>query len=146
MYNDLGKNISVLHRHNIRRFAVALAHYHLNSGEYGPLIFVYENPGRSQEALASHFAMTKGTVAKMLQRFENAGLIRREVNSSDRRAYCVYPTERMEEIYPELLKIRAMSNGLMMSCLTDIEKTAFAMLLKKVAAHILEYDAGGNIE
>ncbi len=139
---ELGKNISILHRHCRSFLAGHLGELKLASGDYGPLIYLCENPGVSQEALGSRFAMTKGSVSKMLQRFVNNGLVEKHASITDKRAYCLRPTPLAMEVYPRLVDLRGRWNGMMMECLTDIERTAFDMLLRKVADHILRSRTG----
>ena len=143
MAAELGKNISILHRHCRSFFAENLSELKLSGGDYGPLIYLCENPGVSQETLGSRFAMTKGGVSKMLQRFVGRGLVEKHASTTDKRAYCLRPTPRAMELYPRLVDLRNRWNGIMMECLTEIERTAFDMLLRKAAVHVLARSEGG---
>lgn len=45
----------------------------------------------TQESLARHFHFDKGAIARAARGLEEAGLIRREVDPSDRRAVRLFP-------------------------------------------------------
>jgi DNA-binding MarR family transcriptional regulator len=58
----------------------------------------------TQEALARHFHVDKGAIARAAQRLEERGLIRRETDPGDRRAVRLFLTAEGERVVPELVR------------------------------------------
>jgi DNA-binding MarR family transcriptional regulator len=54
---------------------------------YSFLLCLEKHPGISQDFLVSYFSIDKGTVARLCQKLEELGLIRRLVSDGDRRVY-----------------------------------------------------------
>ena len=65
---------------------------------YVALHFAYENQGLSQKELAELIWDNTNVVVKLVDRLEAMGLIRRELNPSDRRAFALFVTEKGEEV------------------------------------------------
>ena len=65
------------------------------------IMFVYDNPGCSQEDLVNMFGQSKGNIAKVLKKMEDEGFIKRDVNPENRRKYMLYTTEKGNELVPK---------------------------------------------
>ena len=65
------------------------------------IMFIYDNPGCSQEDLVSMFGQSKGNIAKILKKFEDDGFIKREINPQNRRKYMLTTTDKANEIHAE---------------------------------------------
>lgn len=65
------------------------------------IMFIYDNPGCSQEDLVSMFSQSKGNVAKVLKKLEDLGYVKRETNPENRRKYMLTTTEKGEELVPK---------------------------------------------
>lgn len=57
------------------------------------LVASYQNPGATLVELGSAIAVDRNTVAEMIARLVDSGLLRRERSASDRRAWSVYITD-----------------------------------------------------
>ena len=68
-------------------FAQEFAGESLTPRQKAALVTVYQNPGLSQNALADHLHMDRNTVAAMVKRMVEAGLLQRIAARSDHRAY-----------------------------------------------------------
>lgn len=69
------------------------------------LMFIFDNPGCSQEDLVNMFGQSKGNIAKILKKFEDEGYIRREINPDNRRKYMLNATEKANELIPKFREI-----------------------------------------
>ncbi len=69
------------------------------------IMFIYDNPGCSQEDLVSMFGQSKGNIAKILKKFEDDGFIKREINPQNRRKYMLNTTDKGNELVPKFRQI-----------------------------------------
>ena len=69
------------------------------------IMFIYDNPGCSQEDLVSMFGQSKGNIAKILKKFEDDGFIEREINPENRRKYMLNTTDKGNELVPKFRQI-----------------------------------------
>ena len=69
------------------------------------LIYIYDNPGCSQEDLANMFCQSKGNIAKVLKKLEDEGYIKREINPENRRKYMLTTTDKANELVPKIRQI-----------------------------------------
>ena len=69
------------------------------------IMFIYDNPGCSQEDLVSMFGQSKGNIAKILKKFEDDGFIKREINPQNRRNYMLNTTDKGNELVPKFRQI-----------------------------------------
>lgn len=64
-------------------------------------------PGSTQDALAEKLCVDKTTVAHHLARLEDKGYIERRVSREDARCRLVYPTQKAQDIFPQLAEAYA---------------------------------------
>ena len=69
------------------------------------IIFIYDNPDCSQEDIANMFGQSKGNIAKILKKFEDEGIIKREIDSKNRRKYKLNTTPKGNKLVPKFRKI-----------------------------------------
>ena len=69
------------------------------------VIYIYYNPGSSQEAIAAYYSLDKSGVARDARKLEDMGHIRREIMPESRRQYRLYLTEKGEEMIEIVKKI-----------------------------------------
>ena len=69
------------------------------------IMFIYDNPGCSQEDLVSMFGQSKGNIAKILKKFEDDGFIKREINPQNRRKNMLNTTDKGNELVPKYRQI-----------------------------------------
>ena len=74
----------------------------LQSCHYAFVLAICREPGRSQEEIANELCVNKSTVARNLNFLEEKGYITRTPLKSDKRQFSVYPTEKMQEVLPEI--------------------------------------------
>ena len=69
------------------------------------IVFIYDNPGCSQDDLVNMFGQSKGNIAKTLRKLEDQGFIQRQVNPENRRKYMLNTTDKGKNLVPEYRKI-----------------------------------------
>lgn len=65
------------------------------------IMFIYDNPGCSQEDIVKMFSQSKGNIAKILKKLEDENYIKRETNPDNRRKYMLTVTGKGEELVPK---------------------------------------------
>jgi DNA-binding MarR family transcriptional regulator len=81
----------------------------ITAGQF-PFITVLSNEeGISQEELAAHFHIDKGTVARALRKLEDNEYLFRKVDSLNRRRYLIYLTEKGRKAVPTVINIEMCS-------------------------------------
>ena len=69
------------------------------------IMFIYDNPGCSQDDLVKISGQSKGNIAHILKKFEQEGYIKRQVNPENRRKYMLNTTEKGSELVPKIREI-----------------------------------------
>lgn len=94
------KYISILYRYGQSYITKRLEFLNIGSGQYVFLMTLYRKGIISQEELSNHLKIDKGTTAKALKKLEEDGYIVRNVDSRDKRAYCIHLTSKALDIIP----------------------------------------------
>ena len=96
------------------------------------ILAVCRNPGMSQECLARHLCFNKSSVARHLSNLEKNGYVERKTSPKDKRELMVFPTQKMKELYPEILKITMQWDELVAKSVTGEEMEIFHEILDKI--------------
>ncbi|NLA86873.1 MAG: MarR family transcriptional regulator, partial [Clostridiales bacterium] len=83
--------------------SAALAPYEVTSIMARYIITLHARPGVSQDFLAEFHAVDKSFVARVCGRLEELGYIDRRPNENDRRANCIFLTEKGGAIHSEIM-------------------------------------------
>ncbi|HOQ38826.1 MAG TPA: MarR family transcriptional regulator [Fervidobacterium sp.] len=120
--------------------------YDLHPGQI-PILFLLEHkPGASQREIAISINVEPGTIAVMLKRMERKGLIYRRIDEKDRRISRVYLTDKAQAILSQIKEFTKETEEIILSELSDIEKSSLMSLLSKVKNHLSNYyiERGGT--
>lgn len=98
------------------------------------LIILKEAERITQRDLTERLGIQPGSASEVLSKLENAGLILRSNNETDRRTTDVCLTEMGRELAAEALLQRQKRHEEMFSCLTGEERQELLSLLEKVCA------------
>src|SRR5262245_48731892 len=113
-------------------FEATLKGLDFTPGSFGVLTLIRANPGVTQVALAAAFGVDKSTMSPVIFRLESRGLIRREVQASDRRRHALFFETSAETAYLAAReKVRAFEASLA-ARLTKAEQRELARLLGKL--------------
>ena len=129
---DLSKYISVTYRRLQVFYTEHLGELGVSSGQFIYIVCICEHQGYTQDEISQHLLIDKSTVAKALSQLEANGFITKKINSNNRRAFNIFPTEKAIVIYPKILKIKDEWHHRMTENLSDIERDVFEKLMEKV--------------
>ena len=104
----------------------------ISFGEFPFLLGVYEHDGITQEELSSLLMISKSSTAAMLQKLEQSGYVRREVDPGDRRNLRLHITESGEHYIPQIYRIIDSCHEKILEGLTDAEKKKICSLVHQV--------------
>jgi DNA-binding MarR family transcriptional regulator len=96
------------------------------------VLVICRKPGMSQDKLARHLCLNKSNVTRHLAKLEQKGYIERRVSEEDKRELLVYPTERMLDLQPEVVRITKEWNALVSEDVTEEELEVFHRVLDKM--------------
>lgn len=113
--------------------------YSLGSGTYPYLMILYNKEGISQNQISKELAVDKALSARVIKKLIDLGYVRKEINSKDSRAYCLYLTDKAKLIIPSMKEELAKWNEIMTQNLTEEEKDDITDLLSKVLGNIKIY-------
>ncbi|MBN1968319.1 MAG: winged helix-turn-helix transcriptional regulator [Candidatus Delongbacteria bacterium] len=82
-----------------------LKDYGLGLGHVAFLQMVLDKEGINQEEIKDKLSMDKGSVARSVSKLVQLGFIKKELNLNDKRAFRLYPTLRLKNKFPEIVKI-----------------------------------------
>jgi len=88
-----------------RAFDRRAAEQDVTRAQWRVLSFLKREDGLRQVALADHLDVEPITLCRMVDRLEEAGLVERRADESDRRARRIYLTEKARPIIEELRRI-----------------------------------------
>lgn len=104
-------------------------------------LYIYRicrHPGGSQDWLARALCISKSNVTRQLTTLEQAGFVTRSPDPDDRRIMRVYPTEKAEEVFPQVEKLIREWETLLLDQFTEEEKSVFLNLMKRAASRAAE--------
>lgn len=129
---ELGRALTFLTRSRKKFMGDRLKHLDFTGAMYMIVLYLAQNPGASQDAIANHMYIDKCNVARRTKRLEELGFIRRETNLQDRRENNLYLTPTGEAQIPLIRSClgewgRSVSQGL-----NEEERTTLIALLTKM--------------
>lgn len=93
---------------------------------------ICRTPGCNQDQLAKRMWFDKSTIARQMEFLEKKGFVTRKPSQTDKRVLCVYPTQEMLTIQPDLKKNMEQWENALLQDLTEEEKQQLNALLAKV--------------
>ena len=108
----------------------------LQRGQFVFLTRICESPGLHLLELSHLLKVDKATATKAVQKLEAEGYVRKEQNQTDKRMVHLFPTERAQEAYPELI---AEENRYLARCfagMTKDEQAQAETLLRRIRENI----------
>jgi DNA-binding MarR family transcriptional regulator len=135
---SLGLLVSMIHRTRMMFLNDKMGNMDITAGQF-PFITVLSNEeGISQEELAAHFHIDKGTVARALRKLEDKEYLFRKVDSLNRRRYLIYLTEKGRKVVPTVLNIEKEWENSMCSRFSEEDYNNLFDILKVFAVNSLE--------
>lgn len=97
---------------------------------------ICRTPGCSQDQLAKRMWFDKSTIARQMELLEKKEFITRKPSEKDKRVLCVYPTERMLAIQPDLQKAMEQWESTLLQDLNEEEKVQLNSLLSRIRQRV----------
>lgn len=128
----LGIFASIIHRTRMMYLNNELKRFNVTSSQFIYLIGLYKKEGQTQEDLANHFFIDKGTVARGVKKLEDNGFICRRTDPENRRRYLLYLTEDGMALMPDIINIIKDWENSINEDLSNEEKERIKEILKKL--------------
>jgi len=143
----LGIFASIIHRTRMMYLNNELKRFNVTASQFIYLIGLYKKEGQTQEDLANHFFIDKGTVARGVKKLEDNGFICRRTDPENRRRYLLYLTEDGMALMPDIINIIKDWENSINEDLSKAEKERINELLKKLTMKSLNklYDTEENL-
>lgn len=109
-----------------------LEHLGITGRQAGSLMAIYHEPGISQEQLGKRVVLNKSNIARQLAALEEQGLVKREVSPNDRRVLMCYPTEKTQELMPQIRQVYRTWREHLLQDMTEQEQELLEQLLEKI--------------
>ena len=145
MKRPLPVYFSIIYRHGRVMHDKAMKQFGITGQQMGYIRWIGENPGISQEALARRMQIDKGAVAKAVGNLVEKGFVERRKNPDDRRAYCLFPTEKARNIRSRIEQCARRIEGELFDGLTPEETELFENLLGRVTENMMRMLEGGKL-
>lgn len=104
----------------------------LTKPQYAVMRAIAEQPGIEQVALTEAAVCTKATLAEMLSRMEQRGLVKREHFPADKRRRFVYLTEKGEALLTSAAPLGDSIDNEFLGRLSEEEREQFTRLVRKM--------------
>lgn len=101
----LGLMVSMIYRTRLMFINEKIKNMDITAGQIPFLMELSHEEGISQDDLASHFHIDKGTVARALRKLEDNDYLYRKTDPNNRRRYIIYLTEKGKATVPQIIKI-----------------------------------------
>lgn len=112
-----------------------LTHPGLTNAAYDVCGIIWQSGSTNQDNIAKALKMDKSSVAKVVNKCVNNGLVERRVNPSNRREYILTLTAEGQTIVQELVDIVEQWMTEALSILSDEERNQFLKLVERVSVH-----------
>ncbi len=111
----------------------------LSSCHHSYILAISHHPGMTQDQLAKHICIDKSGVTRHLSYLEKKGYVERRSDQHDKRAICVYPTQKMLDILPEVKAIVKNWNDYLTKDIDPEELDCFNRVLDLIAERAQKY-------
>ncbi|MEF9961300.1 MAG: anaerobic ribonucleoside-triphosphate reductase activating protein [Erysipelotrichaceae bacterium] len=138
-HNYLQMNASVLYRCSQKYYDKRMSEFQIGSGQLLFLILTYENEGIGMQQLALKGGFDKGTVTKGIAKLEEQGYIEMKTSEEDKRAHCLYTTDKTKDIISQIYLLRREWWGRVTEGLSEDEIKEYERLQMKVSQNALQY-------
>jgi DNA-binding MarR family transcriptional regulator len=134
----LGLLVSMIHRTRMMYLNDRMSDLDISAGQFPFILVLSEEEGITQEEMAAHFHIDKGTVARALRKLEDNEYLFRKVDTENRRRYLIYLTEKGRKTVPQIIDIDNEWEDNLCSKLSEREYNKLFDTLKILAVNSLE--------
>ena len=134
----LGLLVSMIHRTRMMYLNDKMKNLDITAGQFPFIVVLSHEEGITQDELAAHFHIDKGTVARALRKLEDKKYLFRKVDALNRRRYLIYLTEKGRKAVPKIISIDKEWEDSMCSEFSEEEYQNIFGILKVLASNSLE--------
>ncbi len=134
----LGLLVSMIHRTRMMYLNDKMCDLDISAGQFPFILILSEEEGITQEEMAAHFHIDKGTVARALKKLEDNEYLFRKIDSENRRRYLIYLTEKGRKSVPQIINIDNEWEDNLCSKFSEVEYEKLFDILKILAVNSLE--------
>jgi len=135
-HESIGRESFLLARQVQMFIARELEPYGIGSGQFSFLMRLLHHDGISQESLTRALSCDRATGTRALNKLEECGYVRRETDPQDKRAYCVFLTDRARELGPVIREISSRINETVFKGFTGEERDSFLLMMNRAINNI----------
>ena len=115
--------------------STALANAELTTRQFMILKAIADRPGCNQTALIAATGIDRSTMADVVRRLVERGLIRRERDELDQRAYTIFLTENGRHAYTSLDRAWEQAERELLQALPETDRMTFVRTLRRIVDH-----------
>ena len=134
--SQFSSNFNAVDRYLRRYRREYMAPYGLRGIHARLFMAICRTPGCSQDQLAKRMWFDKSTIARQMELLEKKEFITRKPSEKDKRVLCVYPTEKMLAIQPDLKMAMEQWEQTLLQDLTGEEQQQLNALLAKIRERV----------
>ena len=134
--SQFSSNFNAVDRYLRRYRREYMAPYGLKGIHARLFMAICRTPGCSQDQLAKRMWFDKSTIARQMELLEKKGFVTRRPSETDKRVLCVYPTEQMLQIQPDLQASMEQWEQTLLQDLTEEEKQQLNDLLARLRERV----------
>jgi MarR family transcriptional regulator, temperature-dependent positive regulator of motility len=102
---SIGLLVSMIHRTHMKYLNNRIKKLDITAGQFPFLMVLFNKEGITQDEIAAHVQVDKGTVARALKKLEENNYLYRAVDLNNRRRYLIRLTDKGKSIVPKILAI-----------------------------------------
>lgn len=129
----LNREISLIHRLSRVFMDQGMESYGLSSGQYVYLFHLLENDGASQDDISKALEVDKASTARVVQKFEDFGLVVRVQDLKDKRVNRVFVTDKGRELSLPLKQRSKTLQDHLLEGFSEEEKVLLSDFIAKMA-------------
>jgi DNA-binding MarR family transcriptional regulator len=134
-------DVSRLLRRNFNRKAEALG---LSQAQWRTLAYLSRQEGVNQVTLAESLEVQPITLARLIDRLQEAGLVERRLDPEDRRAFRLYLTGKAQPLLKRMRALAAETREEAMQALPEGERRALFSALERMKQNLTEAEISSN--
>lgn len=143
-YEIMAKSMSIVNRCGNTFKLDRLKKYGLGVGQLRYITTLYRYGAMSQDEIVKRFMVDKANVARHIQRLEELGMIRREVNQQDKRKHIVYLTDKGRLMQPFIEETMQDWSDILTEDFSEAEKEQLIHLLLRMVDNAQNHEKAGE--
>lgn len=132
----MGKWISKIYRQIFHLREAEIKEVPIKPNDYIYFLLIQENPGCTQNFLASELFIDKAAVARAIKLYEKEQLIERRTHQQNKSAHALFLTEAGEQVAIEIRKIINQIQNDIQEKYGKAEMSELIAMLQKLSAHL----------